>query len=346
MQLSCPKLRMNIKSLSKTELEELLLSFGEKPFRAKQIREWILKGAASFDEMTNLPKALRTRLSDICVFESLKIEKEQISTDGTRKYLFKAPDGAYIESVFMKYEYGNSVCLSTQVGCNMGCRFCASTLLGKERDLKAWEMLDQYLMIKGATGEDLSHIVLMGMGEPLDNYDEVKAFLQEIHDPSGINLSYRNITLSTCGIIPMIERFSDDFPQVNLAISLHAASQEERLKIMPIAKVYPLDALMDACRAYTEKTGRRISYEYTLIEGKNDSEKNAKDLAALLRGQLCHVNLIPLNPVAETGLSGTDRATAKIFAERLEKLGIPATVRRRNGADIDAACGQLRRKSV
>ncbi len=346
MPLSCPKLRMNIKSLSKTELEELLLSFGEKPFRAKQIREWILKGAASFDEMTNLPKALRTRLSDICVFESLKIEKEQISTDGTRKYLFKAPDGAYIESVFMKYEYGNSVCLSTQVGCNMGCRFCASTLLGKERDLKAWEMLDQYLMIKGATGEDLSHIVLMGMGEPLDNYDEVKAFLQEIHDPSGINLSYRNITLSTCGIIPMIERFSDDFPQVNLAISLHAASQEERLKIMPIAKVYPLDALMDACRAYTEKTGRRISYEYTLIEGKNDSEKDAKALASLLRGQLCHVNLIPLNPVAETGLSGTDRATAKIFAERLEKLGIPATVRRRNGADIDAACGQLRRKSV
>ncbi len=346
MPLSCPKLRMNIKSLSKTELEELLLSFGEKPFRAKQIREWILKGAVSFDEMTNLPKALRTRLSDICVFESLKIEKEQISTDGTRKYLFKAPDGAYIESVFMKYEYGNSVCLSTQVGCNMGCRFCASTLLGKERDLQAWEMLDQYLMIKGATGEDLSHIVLMGMGEPLDNYDEVKAFLEEIHDPSGINLSYRNITLSTCGIIPMIECFSDDFPQVNLAISLHAASQEERLKIMPIAKVYPLDALMDACRAYTEKTGRRISYEYTLIEGKNDSEKDAKALASLLRGQLCHVNLIPLNPVAETGLSGTDRATAKIFAERLEKLGIPATVRRRNGADIDAACGQLRRKSV
>ena len=341
-----PGTAVNIKQLNKKELEEILVSLGEKPFRAKQIREWILKGAMSFDEMTNLSKALKTKLSDVCVFESLAIEKEQISSDGTRKYLFKAPDGAYIESVFMKYEYGNSVCLSTQVGCNMGCRFCASTLRGKERDLKAWEMLDQFLMMKRATGEELSHIVLMGMGEPLDNYEEVKAFLTEIHDPSGINLSYRNITLSTCGIIPMIERFSDDFPQVNLAISLHASSQEERLKIMPIAKAYPLPALMDACRAYTEKTSRRISYEYTLIEDKNDSEQNAKDLADLLRGQLCHVNLIPLNPVAETGLSGTDRTKAKIFAEKLEKLGIPATVRRRNGADIDAACGQLRRKSV
>ena len=337
---------MNIKSLNKTELEGLMLSLGEKPFRARQLREWILKGAVTYDEMTDIPKSLKEKLKQRGSLESLAVIKEQISKDGTRKYLLEAPGGSLIETVFMKYEYGNSVCLSTQVGCSMGCRFCASTLAGKERNLKAWEILDEYLMVRRAAKEEISHIVLMGMGEPFDNYDEVAAFLNEIHDPKGIGLSWRSITVSTCGIIPAIERFANDFPQVNLAISLHAATQEERLKIMPVAKAYPLDELTRACKAYTKKTGRRITYEYTLIEGKNDGEKELMELAALLKGQLCHVNLIPLNPVDETGFKGTSRVRAKQFAQKLENFGIPATVRRRMGDDIDAACGQLRRKSV
>ncbi|MDO5441050.1 MAG: 23S rRNA (adenine(2503)-C(2))-methyltransferase RlmN, partial [Bacillota bacterium] len=285
-------------------------------------------------------------LADKSSFESLKIELEQVSKDGTRKYLLRTVDGEYIEAVFMSYDYGNSLCISTQVGCNMGCKFCASTIGGKHRDLKAWEMLDEFLVIRKAAESDINHIVLMGMGEPFDNYEEVSDFLQTIHDPNGINLSYRNITVSTCGLVPMIKRFGEDFPQVNLAISLHAANQEAREKIMPIAKKYSLDQLMAACKEHEEKTGRRISYEYTLILGKNDREEDAKALASLLKGQLCHVNLIPLNAVEETGLAGSSREAAQGFANRLEKLGIPATVRRELGSDIDAACGQLRKKQV
>ena len=336
----------NIKSLTTEELKSVLKGMGEAPYRAAQIREWILKGAESLDEMTNIPKSLREKLAGSYSFEGLKAVREQVSSDGTRKYLLLCPDGETAEAVFMKYEYGNTVCLSTQVGCNMGCSFCASTLGGKIRDLKAWEILDEFLAVRRAAGEDINHIVLMGMGEPFDNYEEVSRFLTEIHDPKGINLSWRNITLSSCGIVPYIYKFAEDFPQVNLAISLHAATQEERLRIMPVSKAYPLDELVKACNDYTSKTKRRISFEFALIDGVNDNEKTAKALANLLRGMLCHVNLIPLNPVEETGLKGSPRERAHIFASELEKLGIPTTVRRRLGADIDAACGQLRKKSI
>ena len=336
----------NIKELNRKQLQDLLVSMGEAKFREKQISSWLAKGVESFDEMTDLSKNLREKLAKSCTIEGLKVELQQISKDGTRKFLLKCLDGEYIEAVFMSYDYGNSLCISTQVGCNMGCKFCASTIGGKHRDLKAWEMLDEFLVIRKAAESDINHIVLMGMGEPFDNYEEVSEFLQTIHDPNGINLSYRNITVSTCGLVPMIKRFGEDFPQVNLAISLHAANQEAREKIMPIAKKYSLDQLMAACKEHEEKTGRRISYEYTLILGKNDREEDAKALASLLKGQLCHVNLIPLNIVEETGLAGSSREAAQSFASRLEKLGIPATVRRELGSDIDAACGQLRKKQV
>ena len=335
---------INIKEINRKELKETIKAMGQPAFRETQIFEWLCKGASSWEEMTNVPKTLKEKLQEKFGFDSLSVELEQVSSDGTRKYLLRCPDGEHVEAVFMQYEYGNSLCVSTQVGCNMGCKFCASTIGGKRRNLKAWEILDEFLVIRKAAGADINHIVLMGMGEPFDNYDEVSEFLRRIHDPEGINLSYRNITVSTCGLIPMIERFGDDFPQVNLAISLHAATQEDREEIMPIAKKYNLNSLISTCRAHEEKTGRRISYEYTLILGQNDSLEHASKLAELLKGQLCHVNLIPLNPVLETGMKGASRESAQVFAERLEKLGIPATVRRELGSDIDAACGQLRKK--
>jgi len=334
---------MNIKAFTREERTEYLAGLGQPKFREKQIFEWICRGAESPDEMSNLPASLRSLLD----MESVTIELEQRSkTDGTRKFLLRFTDGNTAEAVFMKYEYGNSLCVSTQIGCNMGCRFCASTIGGKVRDLKAWEILDEYIMIRRHTGEDINHIVLMGMGEPFDNYNEVSAFLKLIHDPAGIGLSYRSITLSTCGIVPMIDRFGDEFPQVNLAISLHASNQEKRAALMPVAKRWSLNELAAACRAHTEKTGRRITFEYTLIRGENDSPSDAAELASLLSGMLCHVNLIPLNPVKETGLEGADRKAAKEFAEKLERLGITATVRRELGRDIDAACGQLRKKTL
>ena len=334
---------MNIKAFTREERTEYLAGLGQPKFREKQIFEWICRGAESPDEMSNLPAALREQLE----MESVKIELEQRSkSDGTRKFLLRFTDGNTAEAVFMKYDYGNSLCISTQVGCNMGCRFCASTIGGKVRDLKAWEILDEYLMIRKAAGEPISHIVLMGMGEPLDNYEEVSAFLKLIHDPAGVGLSYRNITLSTCGIVPMIERFGDEFPQVNLAISLHASNQDKRAALMPVAKRWDIDELVEACRRHSEKTGRRVTFEYTLIRGENDSASDAAELSRLLSGMLCHVNLIPLNPVKETGLEGADRQAAKSFAEKLEKAGIPATVRRELGRDIDAACGQLRKKTL
>lgn len=337
---------INIKEINRKQLKEALKAMGEPAFREKQIFEWISKGAQSWDEMTNLPKALKEKLQEKFSFENLSVELEQVSADGTRKYLLRCPDGEHVEAVFMQYEYGNSLCVSTQVGCNMGCKFCASTIGGKVRNLKAWEILDEYLVIRRATGLDINHIVLMGMGEPFDNYDELCEFLERIHDPEGINLSYRNITVSTCGLVPMIRRFGDEYPQVNLAISLHAATQAERALIMPIANKYGIDELMQACKEHEKKTGRRITYEYTLILGQNDSLSHASALADLLSGQLCHVNLIPLNPVIETGMKGSSREAAQIFASKLEKLGIPATVRRELGSDIDAACGQLRKKQL
>lgn len=334
----------NIKAFTREERAATLKALGLPAFREKQIFAWISRGAQSWDECTDLSKDLRAKLSQLYAWENAEAELAQTSSDGTRKFLIRLPDGERVEAVFMAYGYGNSLCLSTQVGCNMGCAFCASTIGGRVRNLAAWEMLEEYVLAVRETGEGVNHIVLMGMGEPFDNYEEVAAFLRLIHDPQGIGLSYRNITLSTCGLVPGIRRFGEDFPQVNLAISLHASNQAEREKLMPVAKAYPLDELIAACREHAEKTGRRVTFEFALIAGRNDTPQTAKELADLLRGMLCHVNLIPLNPVTETGLQGTDRKAAAKFRDMLESMGIPATVRRQLGSDIDAACGQLRKK--
>lgn len=336
---------MNIKALSREERKVFLTSLGEPAYREKQIFKWLSVGADSFEAMSDLPLALRKQLAETCRWETLSILSEQKSaSDGTVKLLLQLPDLNTVETVLMKYAYGNSVCLSTQVGCSMGCSFCASGLGGKVRNLQAWEILDQILICQRQGGDKVNHIVLMGTGEPFDNYQEVAKFLHLIHDPEGMNLSYRNMTVSTCGMIPAIEKFGDDFPQVNLAISLHATSQEEREKRMPIATAYPLVSLIEACKKHTEKTGRRVTFEYALIENENDDVAHAKKLAKLLKGMLCHVNLIPLNPVEEIKLAGSSRARAEAFRKTLEGLGIPTTVRRQLGADVDAACGQLRRK--
>ena len=333
----------NFKSLTREERKQALISLGEKPFREKQIFEWICKGVSSFDDMTNLSLTLRESLKASYSFDSLSVVTVKKSKDGTAKYLLEAPDGNRVESVFMQYEYGNTVCLSTQVGCNMGCVFCASGIDGKIRNLKAWEILDEYLVVRAHAGQPVNHVVLMGMGEPLDNYAEVKEFIKMIHDKDGVNLSLRNITLSTCGIIPKIHEYAVDFPQANLAVSLHRSNQPAREKLMPIAKKYELSSLIKACREYTKETGNRISFEYALIDGENDRDEDVKELTSLLKGMNCHINLIPLNNVTESGLKGSSRENAEKFAQKLEKLGIPTTVRRSLGEDIDAACGQLRK---
>ena len=335
---------MDFRQLTREDRRAFLASLGEKPFREKQIFSWICRGTESFSEMTDLPEKLREKLASACSFGKAKVILTQRSSDGTIKFLLGFPDGEKAEAVFMKYSYGNSLCISTQVGCNMRCAFCASGLGGKRRDLLAWEMLDEYIECSKAAGEPINHVVLMGMGEPFDNYENVAQFLRLIHDPEGINLSFRNITVSTCGLIPGIERFGEEFPQVNLAVSLHAADQKTRSALMPVAKAYPLEKLIPVCARHAEKTGRRVTFEYALISGRNDSAENARSLASLLKGINCHVNLIPLNPVKESGLNTVSRPAAHAFAEKLETLGIPCTVRRQLGADIDAACGQLRKK--
>ncbi len=334
----------NIKAFTREERAAALKELGLPAFREKQIFAWICRGARSWDECTDLSKDLRAGLAERFSWDNEEALLVQTSSDGTKKFLIGLPDGNTVEAVFMAYGYGNSLCISTQVGCNMGCRFCASTIGGKVRDLESWEMLEEVVLCTREAGQPVNHIVLMGMGEPFDNYESVAGFLKMIHDPQGPDLSYRNITLSTCGLVPGIRRFGEEFPQVNLAISLHAASQEEREKLMPVARAYPLSELMSACRDHAEKTGRRVTFEFALIAGQNDTPETAKRLADLLRGMLCHVNLIPLNPVTETGLEGSSRQATRQFCERLESMGIPATVRRQLGADIDAACGQLRKK--
>ncbi len=334
----------NILSYSLPELESLVLSMGEKKFRAKQIFGWLARGAASYDEMSNVPAGLRRNLAEngYYIGQPEVVTMQESKSDGTRKCLYEFCDGARVESVFMKYSYGNSICISTQVGCLMGCTFCASTMDGKQRDLTAGEMLGEVLKMKRVTGEEINHIVLMGMGEPLDNYEEVSKFLKLINSPEGVNLSLRNITLSTCGIIPGIYRFAEDFPQVNLAVSLHAPNDEIRRRTMPVARKYGYDDLMKACRDYTEKTHRRITFEYALIRGVNDSPENAEELADHLKGWLTHVNLIPLNEVKGRDYRTAEGSSVLAFRKVLEKRGIAATVRRTLGSDIDAACGQLR----
>lgn len=335
--------KADIKNMELEELSDFLTAMGEKPYRARQIYSWIHRGVRDFSEMTDLSKGLRDSLEKGAELRSLEIQRVQRSSkDGTRKYLFGLPDGNAIESVFMKYQYGNSVCLSSQAGCRMGCQFCASGKAGLSRNLTAGEILDQFLCIQRDTGEKAGHIVLMGTGEPLDNYEEVSRFLRMVHRKEGLNLGLRNITVSTCGIVPMIRRFGEEFPQVNLAISLHASNDKDRSSLMPVNRSYPLAELLSACSAHAKQTGRRITFEYALVKNVNDRPENGKELAALLSGMLCHVNLIPLNAVASTGLSGTDRKAAQQFREALERRGIPATVRRELGGEIEAACGQLR----
>lgn len=341
----------NLLGMTIEELKLFAEEAGEKPFRGKQLFVWLNRGVRNIDEMTDLPKAFREKLKGILEEGSYRIggceviDVQKDSKDGTGKFLFSC-NGDAVESVFMKYKYGNSLCVSSQVGCKMGCTFCASALGGFVRNLDAGEMLGQVLAAEKATGETINHIVVMGMGEPFDNYDNVARFLRLLHSSDGKNMSYRNMTVSTSGIVPGINRFAEDFPQVNLAISLHRADDEGRSRIMPVNRKYPVMDLMKAAGEYTEKTHRRITFEYTLIEGENDSNRDIRLLQELLKGMLCHVNLIPLNPVEETGMRGSAQARAGEIAATLESSGIPATVRRQLGSEIDGACGQLRLKHL
>ena len=331
----------NIYDLTLQELRELAGERGVPVYRANQIYRWLFQGATSFDAMTDLPKDLRAGWTDL-TFDLPKVLRKQTSTDGTSKYLFGLMDGQAIETVFMTYNYGNTLCVSSQVGCRMGCTFCASTRKGLVRNLTAGEIIGQVIAAEQDQGQPVNHIVVMGIGEPFDNYEELSRFLTMIHEPKGKGLSLRNITVSTCGIIPMIRRFGDEWPQVNLAISLHAPNNDLRRKTMPVANRFALPDLMEACRDHAEKTGRRITYEYALIDGVNDTPEVIEELAQLLRGTLCHVNLIPLNEVEGTGYKGTARSKARDVASYLTDRGVPATVRRSLGRDIEAACGQLR----
>lgn len=320
---------------------------GEKRFRADQVFGWISKGAVSFDEMTNLPLGMREKLSERCrISDPEKILVQRSKTDDTRKYLFGMEGGSRIESVFMKYSYGNSICISSQAGCRMGCAFCASTRNGLERNLTAGEMVSQLLAASADTGERIGHVVVMGTGEPFENYEELSRFIRILNEKKGLGIGMRNITVSTCGIIPVIDRFAADFREAGLAISLHAADDRLRSKLMPVNRKYPLADLMKAAEGYIEKTGRRLTFEYALIDGVNDSSRDIKKLAGLLCGMNAHVNLIPLNEVSETGFCGSGRKKAEQIRDMLESRGIRATVRRELGSDIDAACGQLRLSKV
>ena len=333
--------------MNKEELISLMEELHEKPFRAGQIFSWLHRSLVeNYDEMTNLPKSLREKLSEypLNIPETVTVQKSE--KDGTRKYLFRLNDGNLIESVLMRYEHGNSVCISSQAGCRMGCRFCASTIGGLSRSLLPSEMLSQIYKIQKETGERVSHVVVMGTGEPLDNYDNLLKFLSLIFCPDGLGISARNITVSTCGLVPQIMKLAEEKLQITLAISLHAPNDEIRRTIMPVANRYSVDELLSACRYYFEATGRRITLEYSLIEGVNDSDECASELAGRIRGLNCHVNLIPVNPVKERHYRRTSRGKVLDFKNKLEKYGINVTIRREMGTDIDGACGQLRRSRI
>lgn len=338
--------KQDLKSMNLTELKEEMVKLGEKPFRAKQIYQWIHgKLIENLDEMSNISSGLKEKLKENYTFTTLEIVEKQVSKmDGTAKYLFRLSDGNLIESVLMKYKHGNSVCISSQAGCRMGCRFCASTIAGLKRNLLPSEMLEQVYRIQKGSEERVSNIVVMGTGEPFDNYDNLIRFLHMITDENGLNISARNITVSTCGIVPRIRQFAEESMQVTLAISLHAPNNEKRKSMMPVANKYSIEELLDACRYFFEKTGRRITFEYSLADGVNDSEEDARELIQLVRGLNCHVNLIPINPVEELSYEGSARIVAEKFKNKLEKSRINVTIRREMGRDIDGACGQLRRR--
>lgn len=339
---------IDIKSLNLDELTEYIESIGEKSFRAKQIYEWMhIHQVRSFDEMTNLSKNLREKLGNDTELISLKTEEVQISKeDGTRKYLFALSDDNMVESVLMRYNHGNSVCISSQVGCKMGCRFCASTIDGFVRNLTPSEMLDQIYAIASDIGERISNVVVMGTGEPLDNYDNLLRFIELLTNEDGYNISQRNITVSTCGLVPKIYDLAKEELTITLALSLHASTQEKRQEIMPVAKTYELSEVIKAMQYYAGMTNRRITYEYTLIAGVNDSGKDAETLAKLVSGSSCHINLIPVNPIKEREYDSTNSKGVLRFKKKLEKNAINVTIRREMGRDIDGACGQLRRKKL
>ncbi len=331
-----------------TELQKDLEVRGEKPFRAKQMYEWMhVKLAEGFGEMTNLSKVLRESCELWYTYTSLQALRIQESgIDGTKKFLFKLSDGNVVESVWMKYRHGNSVCISSQVGCRMGCRFCASTLDGWERNLLPSEMLDQIYAVTRLTGERVSNVVVMGTGEPLDNYDNLLRFIRLLTDENGLNISQRNVTVSTCGIVPEMRRLAEEHLQITLALSLHAATDEKRRKLMPIANRYSIAELMEACRYYFEQTGRRITLEYSLVGGVNDTLEDAEQLTALAKPLNCHINLIPVNPIRERDYVQSEAGRVRAFQNMLEKNRINGTIRREMGRDIDGACGQLRRRHI
>ncbi len=340
-------MKINLRDLTYPELENFIMSLGEPKFRTKQIFKWLAAGVTSIDEMTNLSKPLRERLGEAASASLPKIEEKFVSgLDETRKYLLKLDDGNYIESVLMKYHHGYSICISSQVGCLMGCKFCASTIGGKVRNLMPSEIIGQIVEVQKDVGERISNVVMMGIGEPFDNFENVTKFLENVSHPDGLNIGHRHITLSSCGIAPKIKELAHVAPQITLSISLHAANDEMRSAIMPINKKYNIKTLLDACKYYIEKTNRRISFEYTLIAGVNDDIKTAERLSKLLKGMLCHVNLIPVNAVNETGFKKTDKNQVEAFRLYLEKHKIPATIRREMGSDINAACGQLRKNRL
>lgn len=336
---------LDLKSMDQAEMTALLKELGEPAFRAKQVFQWLHKGAASFEEMTNLSKALREKLAERCFITVPKVERKQVSQiDDTVKYLWRLGDGNCVETVLMRYHHGNTVCISSQVGCRMGCAFCASTIGGKVRDLTPAEMLDQVLFTQIDSGEEISNIVLMGIGEPLDNFDTVIRFLELVNHLDGLNIGMRHISLSTCGLVERIDKLAELRLQLTLSVSLHAPDDETRSKIMPVNRSVGVEKLFECCRRYFEKTGRRISYEYAMIDGVNDADWQADLLAKHLKGTPGHVNLIPLNEVAESPLKPSRRV--KEFQKRLEGHGVTVTVRRKLGGDIDASCGQLRRKQM
>ena len=345
--------QIDISSLSLSELREFVIELSLKlgikieKFRAEQIYKWLISGVSEFDEMKNVPLNIRTALKENCYIALPAVEKKFVSKlDGTIKYLFRLYDGECIESVFMRYEHGNTVCISTQAGCRMGCRFCASTISGFSRNLTPSEILGQIVAVSRDTGEKISNVVLMGIGEPLDNFENVLKFLKLVNAPEGMNIGYRHISLSTCGIVPNILKLSEKQLPITLSVSLHSTTQEERERLMPIAKKYSLKELISACRKYIDNGGRRISFEYAMIENENDSKEDAERLASLLSGMLCHVNLIPLNTVSGRDYRKSGRDAIKRVMNVLESKGITVTVRRRLGSDIDASCGQLRASKI
>ncbi len=340
--------KKDIRSYTLEELKIQMEQIGEKEFRAKQIYEWLhVKLADSFEEMTNLSKTLREKLErEYNIPSVIMLERQVSELDGTNKFLFRLEDGHVIESVLMKYKHGNSVCISSQVGCRMGCRFCASTIGGLERNLRASEMLGQIYQIQKISGERVSNVVVMGTGEPLDNYDYFVKFIRLLTDERGLNISQRNITVSTCGLVPQIKQLAKEQFQITLALSLHGATQEKRKELMPIANKYELSEVLDACDYYFEQTGRRITFEYSLVHGVNDRDEDAKELMEILENRNCHLNLILVNPIKERNFEKPSRKSAENFKKYLEKSGRNVTIRREMGSDIDGACGQLRRRYI